>query len=67
MEDKIGANAGKVFINISESGPRTQTELSKNLNLSALDLNRAIGWLAREGKVGEIRGAKGNVKIGLKQ
>jgi predicted transcriptional regulator len=67
MQDQIGTNAGKVFISLSERGPQTKTELSKNLNLSALDLNRAIGRLVREGKVGEIRDAKGNVKIGPKQ
>jgi hypothetical protein len=36
------------------------------LNLKAPELNRALGWLAREGKIGEIRDAKGNVKIGLR-
>jgi hypothetical protein len=67
MEDKIGMDAGKIWEKLSTSGPLTQTDLSKKMNLSAPELQRAIGWLAREGKISEIRDAKGNVKIGLKQ
>lgn len=67
MEDKIGTDAGKVWAKLNTSGPLSPTELSKNLNLKAPELDRAVGWLARESKVAEVRDAKGNVKIGLKQ
>jgi hypothetical protein len=66
VEEQIGADAGKVWSRLNECGPQTVTALGKDLNLKAPELNRALGWLAREGKIGEIRDAKGNVKIGLR-
>ena len=54
MEDigtDIGTNAGKVWQFLHDKGPKTMTEISRGTGLAQSAFDRAIGWLAREGKI----------------
>ncbi len=46
----IGANAGKIW-NALHEGALTAKALKKATKLKEADLNLALGWLAREGKL----------------
>lgn len=48
---KIGENAGLVW-NALQGGALTQKALKKATKLKEAELNLALGWLAREGKIG---------------
>lgn len=52
---KIGENAGAIW-NALQGGALTTTALKKATKLKVADLNLALGWLAREGKVTFIDG-----------
>lgn len=47
----IGENAGIIWRLLNGYGYRSYAELKEESGLSDRDLNMAIGWLAREGKV----------------
>ncbi|MBR1564016.1 MAG: winged helix-turn-helix domain-containing protein [Paludibacteraceae bacterium] len=47
---KIGENAGLVW-NALQGGALTTEALKKATKLKVADLNLALGWLAREGKL----------------
>ena len=47
---KIGENAGLIW-NALQGGALTVKALKKATKLKNDDLNRALGWLAREGKI----------------
>jgi len=51
MESTIGESAGKVWQALSAKGPMTSLALTKATKLSGQQINQAVGWLAREGKV----------------
>lgn len=53
----IGANAGKIWTAL-EGGSLGVKALKKATKLNEKDLNLALGWLAREGKLGfaEVEG-----------
>ena len=54
-----GKNAGIVWRTLNEKGQLGLRELSKHTSLSMLEVNGAIGWLARENKVRLVeKGAK---------
>lgn len=46
----IGANAGKIW-NALQSGALSSKALKKATKLKEAELNLALGWLAREGKL----------------
>ena len=47
-----GRNAGKVWRNLNENrGEISIQELSRKMNLSAIDVAIAIGWLCRENNI----------------
>ncbi|MBR0296624.1 MAG: winged helix-turn-helix domain-containing protein [Paludibacteraceae bacterium] len=50
MTSKIGENAGLVWAAL-QNGALAQKALKKATKLKDADLNMALGWLAREGKV----------------
>jgi hypothetical protein len=56
--DQIGDTAGLVWHHLNESGPRTLTQLVKEVDAPRDVLMQAIGWLAREDKLSfeEARG-----------
>lgn len=49
--DQIGDTAGQIWHDISENGPRTLTQLTKDIDAPRDVIMQAIGWLAREDKV----------------
>ena len=49
--DKIGANAGKVWVALHEGGRQEIKILKKATKLTDKDLYAALGWLARECKI----------------
>lgn len=50
MKEKIGNNAGLIWTAL-ESGEKNVKAVKKATKLTEKDLNLALGWLAREGKV----------------
>ena len=48
--EMIGANAGKVWTAL-QNGALSNKALKKATKLKEADLNLALGWLAREGKL----------------
>ena len=50
ITSKIGENAGLIW-NPLQGGALTTKALKKATKLKEADLNMALGWLAREGKV----------------
>lgn len=59
VETVYGKNAGLVWRALNEKGKMGMGDISKHTKLSMLDVNGAIGWLARENKVRIINsGAK---------
>ena len=48
---KIGENAGRVYEYLRAKGQVSFNALVKGTNLKAKEADRAIGWLAREGKI----------------
>ncbi len=50
--ERIGENAGKVWRNLNENrGEISIQELSRKMNLSAIDIAVAVGWLAKENNI----------------
>ncbi|HOJ66373.1 MAG TPA: winged helix-turn-helix domain-containing protein [Paludibacteraceae bacterium] len=49
--ENIGINAGAVWKVLNEKGEMDVKALKKSAKLSEKDLNMALGWLAREGKI----------------
>jgi hypothetical protein len=58
--DQIGDAAGLVWHHLNESGSRTLTQLTKEIDAPRDVIMQAIGWLAREDKlaIDEERGKK---------
>ncbi len=52
MSDSIGTSAGKVWDFLNTNGPSSANKIATATGLSKNDLQRAIGWLACEGKLG---------------
>lgn len=48
---KIGESAGLVWDALSTKGEMSTKALGKATKLKAAELNQALGWLAREGKL----------------
>ncbi|MDD3107961.1 MAG: winged helix-turn-helix domain-containing protein [Alistipes sp.] len=47
----IGLHAGMVWNLLSDGHPWKYTEIKRQLKLKDRELNAALGWLAREGKL----------------
>lgn len=58
FNETIGDAAGKVWSYLSENGQASATKLAEGIGLDRNDVQRAIGWLAREGKVSVERKGK---------
>ena len=55
VEAVYGKNAGMVWRALNERGKLGIGDISKHTKLSMLDVNGAMGWLARENKVRVLR------------
>jgi len=49
--EKIGSNAGLVWSALENGGDTNVKAVKKATKLTEKDLNLALGWLAREGKI----------------
>jgi hypothetical protein len=48
---EIGLNAGKIWNLIDKQGDHSVKELQTELKLTDKDINMALGWLSKEGKI----------------
>ena len=51
MSDSIGTAAGKVWSYLDKNGPSSSTKITTVTKLNKSEVQRAIGWLACEGKL----------------
>ena len=49
----VGKHAGTVWKTLEQQGSLSEKKLEQNTKLSTDELHSAIGWLAREGKIGQ--------------
>lgn len=52
IKGQVGETAGKIWEMLNKSGPQTLAQIKKRLSGSGELVAFALGWLAREGKVG---------------
>jgi hypothetical protein len=65
MSNIIGDAAGKIWAYLDKNGPSSVTKITNETEINKNDVQRAIGWLAKEDKL--IIEAKGRVEtISLK-
>jgi hypothetical protein len=63
LSEKIGKNAGSVWTAL-EAGELNVKAVKKATKLTEKDLNLALGWLAREGKI-KFNEVEGELFVGL--
>jgi len=51
MSDTIGNAAGIIWEYLDKNGSTSVSKVTKETDLSRTDAQRAIGWLAKEGKL----------------
>jgi hypothetical protein len=51
MQDEIGTLAGAIWNILNTKGELTLRKLKKEVGVTAMAFDWAIGWLAREGKI----------------
>lgn len=51
FNEGLGVSAGRVWKALSETSQVSATKLSETTGLDRNEIQRAIGWLAREGKI----------------
>lgn len=64
MQDEIGALAGAIWHALNAKGELTVRKLKKEVGVTRIELDWAVGWLAREGKIA-IRREKHSFHIRL--
>ena len=64
--EQIGDAAGALWHHLHDNGPRTITQLTKELDAPRDVLMQAIGWLAREDKISIEEEARGRKVIALR-
>ena len=64
MANVIGKNAGVLWTYLDKNGASTVTKITKETNLDAKSIQRAIGWLAKEDKLTiELRGRTETISL----
>ena len=51
MANTIGAAAGKIWKFLNKNGPTSISKIATETGINKNDIQRAIGWLAREEKI----------------
>jgi DNA-binding Lrp family transcriptional regulator len=51
MVNSIGDSAGKIWKFLNKNGPTSVSKVSTETGISKNEVQRAIGWLAREEKI----------------
>ena len=62
--DAMGEDAGRVWEYLNKNGDASPTQLANGLKANTPKIHRALGWLAREGKI-QIEREKGIEQISL--
>ncbi len=65
--DQIGDTAGIVWHHLHKHGPRSLTQLAKEMDVPRDLVMQAIGWLAREDKLVIEEESRGKRLIGLRE
>jgi hypothetical protein len=65
INELVGETAGKIWHLLNNDGPQTFAQIKNKLKGSGEVAGFALGWLAREGKVG-ITQEKKTVKVTLR-
>ncbi len=64
MLSVIGDAAGKVWTYLDENGPTSVTKVATETGLNKTDIQRAIGWLAKEDKLSaELKGRTETISL----
>lgn len=58
IETTFGVNAGKVWNALNKIGTATPRMIQNETKLTSDEVHGALGWLAREGKITQIRDGK---------
>jgi hypothetical protein len=64
--DQIGDAAGALWHHLNQHGPRSLTQLSKEIDAPRDVLMQAIGWLAREDKLSIDEESRGKKVVALR-
>ena len=64
--DQIGDTAGVIWHDLNENGPRTLTQLTKEIDAPRDVIMQAVGWLAREDKLLIEEDARGKKNVALR-
>ena len=64
MDGEIGFAAGDVYQHLGSNGSATVAQLKKVTGRKDAEINQAIGWLAREDKIGRQQSGR-TVRWGL--
>lgn len=64
--DQIGDTAGVLWHYLNENGPRTLTQLTKEVDAPRDVIMQAVGWLAREDKISIDEEARGKKVVSLR-
>lgn len=67
MQNEIGTNAGKIYDAIEAKGPQTLDNIAKVTELKSTDVDKGIGWLARESKLNFGKDKQGRLEVSLRQ
>jgi predicted ArsR family transcriptional regulator len=58
LNETVGSAAGKIWAYLSENGQSSATKIAEGAELDKNDVQRGLGWLAREGKLAVERKGK---------
>jgi hypothetical protein len=64
--DQIGDTAGVIWHDLNENGPRSLTQLAKEIDAPRDVIMQALGWLAREDKLMIEEDARGRKSVALR-
>jgi hypothetical protein len=64
--DQIGDVAGTLWHHLNQQGPRSLTQLAKDVDAPRDVILQAIGWLAREGKLTIEEDSRGRKTVSLR-
>lgn len=65
--DQIGDAAGLVWHCLNQQGPRSLTQLAKDVDAPRDLIMQGIGWLAREDKIAIEEDSRGRKTISLRE
>ena len=64
--DQIGDTAGTIWQDLNQHGPRSLTQLTKEIDAPRDVIMQAVGWLAREDKILIDEDGRGRKSVALR-